>query len=269
MRSLNAVTKNEIFLFPVFYRYEKTIKCSISYFLQHDLDTLYLATNAPGQSAINRVERRMAPLCHDLAGVVLPHNTYGTHLDERNETVDKELELKIFSKAAEIWSMTVIDGYDTVAEYIPPGSETSILIEKDQEWHAKHVHESQYLLQIVKCGDQSCCSPRRSSLFRFLHDGFLPPPLPIVQGKNGLEYGENKENSKFLSMFTNLAINKNIFPPRVAVKFPKGIPYDFACPTVEKVLPRRVCAKCGLYFATTKSNGAHKAWCSARLVSVK
>ncbi|CAB3979549.1 Hypothetical predicted protein [Paramuricea clavata] len=97
-------------------RYKKTIKCSISYFLQHDLDAFYLATNAPGRSAFNRVERRMAPLSHDLAGVVLPHDTYGTHLSARNETVDKELEVKNFAKAgetlAEIWGKTVIDGYD-------------------------------------------------------------------------------------------------------------------------------------------------------------
>ncbi|CAB3979548.1 Hypothetical predicted protein [Paramuricea clavata] len=86
----------------------------------------------------------------------------------------------------------------------------------------------------------------------------------FVRAKNGLEYGENKENSKFVSLFTNLAINKNIFPPRVAVKFPKGTPYDFACPNVEKDLPRKVCAKCGLCFATIKYNAAHKAWCSAR-----
>ena len=162
----------------------------------------------------------------------------------------------------------MIDGYNTVAEYIPPDCETSPLIEKDQEWHAKHVRESQYLLQIVKCNDGSCCNPRRSSLFRFSLDGFLPPPLPVIQGKNGLEYGESAENSKFVSLFTNLAINKSIYPPRAAVKFLKGIPYDFACLNVEKDLPRRVCASCGLYFATMKSNAAHKAWCNARFVSV-
>ncbi len=244
----------------------------MSYFLQHDLDAFYLATNAPGRSAYNRVERRMAPLSHDLAGLVLPHDSFGTHLNAKNETVDEELEVKNFAKAgeilAEVWSKTVIDGYDTVAEYIQPEYETPIT-EKDQQWHAKHVRESQYLLQVVKCDDQTCCNPRRSSLFRCLSDGFLPPPLPIVQGKNGLEFGENQENRKFLSLFTNLAVNKNIFPARAAIKFPKVIPYDFACPSVEKELPRRVCGRCGLYFATIKSNTAHKTWCDKQVCYCK
>ena len=89
----------------------------------------------------------MAPLSHDLAGVVLPHDTFGSHLNNKNETVDKELEMKNFAKAgevlAEIWSKTVIDNYPTVAEYINPSNEVFITA-KDQEWMAKHVRESQY-----------------------------------------------------------------------------------------------------------------------------
>ena len=44
----------------------------------------------------------MAPLSHDLAGVVLPHDTFGSHLNNKNETVDKELEMKNFAKAGEV-----------------------------------------------------------------------------------------------------------------------------------------------------------------------
>lgn len=128
-------------------------------------------------------------------------------------------------------------------------------MEKDQQWYGKHVRESQYLLQIVKCDNRSCCRPQRSSLFHILIEGFLPPPLPILQGKHGLEY-ENESRNTFLSPFANLALNK-ILPPRAATKFPNGIPYDFACPTVQDILPRRVCSTCGLYFATIKSNKAH------------
>ena len=74
----------------------------------------------------------MAPLSHDLAGVGLPHDTFGSHLNNKNETVDKELEMKNFAKAgevlAEIWSKTVIDIYPTVAEYINPSNEVFIII---------------------------------------------------------------------------------------------------------------------------------------------
>ena len=95
-------------------KYEKTITCAKTYFREHDLDALYIATNAPGCSAFNRVERRMAPLSHDLAGVILPHDQYGSHFNSRGETVNNKLEKVNFAKAgqtlASIWSNTVIDG---------------------------------------------------------------------------------------------------------------------------------------------------------------
>ena len=132
-----------------FNRYEKTIKCSVSYFLKHNLDAFYLATNAPGpagRSAFNRVERRMAPLSHDLAGVVLPHDTFGSHLNNKNETVDKELEMKNFAKAgevlAEIWSKTVINNYPTVAEYINPSDEVFITQKIRNGWQSMSVKVS-------------------------------------------------------------------------------------------------------------------------------
>ena len=40
-----------------------------------------------------RVERRMAPLSHDVAGVILPHDTFGTNLDSKADTIDKDLEI--------------------------------------------------------------------------------------------------------------------------------------------------------------------------------
>lgn len=39
-------------------RYQKVITVAVHHFLQHDFDALFLATNAPGRSAFNRVERR-------------------------------------------------------------------------------------------------------------------------------------------------------------------------------------------------------------------
>lgn len=64
-----------------------------------------------GQSAYNAVERRMAPLSKTLSGVILPFDTFGTHLDSNNNTIDIDLEKRNFSAAghalAEIWSSTV------------------------------------------------------------------------------------------------------------------------------------------------------------------
>ena len=105
-------------------RYQKKIACAINYFCKFDLNAMCVATNAPGRSAYNRVERRMAPLSHDLAGLILPHDHFGTHLDSQGRTTDRELELSNFEHAgkilADIWSKTVIDGNPVVAEYIPP-----------------------------------------------------------------------------------------------------------------------------------------------------
>ena len=81
-------------------RYFKTIAMAIKHFKTYKLDALFIGTNAPGRSAYNRVERRMAPLSNQLSGLILPHDFYGTHLNEAGKTIDKNLELKNFEKAA-------------------------------------------------------------------------------------------------------------------------------------------------------------------------
>ena len=102
-------------------RYQKTIHVAVHHFLKHNLDAIFIATNSPGRSAFNRVERRMAPLSRELAGVIL-HEHYGSHLDTQRKTTDFILEKQNFEytgKAlAEIWSNVVIDSCPTVAEYI-------------------------------------------------------------------------------------------------------------------------------------------------------
>ena len=78
----------------------------------------------PGQSAYNIVERRMAPLSHDLAGLILPHDHFGSHLNDSGGTVNVDLEKLNFRKAGQIlaqtWNQTVIDGFPCFAEYISP-----------------------------------------------------------------------------------------------------------------------------------------------------
>lgn len=66
----------------------------------------------------------MAPLSHDLAGLILPHDHFGTHLNDSGVTVNSELERTNFKKAgevlAEVWRGSIIDEYPVVAEYIDP-----------------------------------------------------------------------------------------------------------------------------------------------------
>ena len=103
-------------------RYEKTVNCLIKHFVENDLDAFFLATNAPDSSAFNPVERRMVKLNKEWSGGILKHDKFGSHLDTKDVTVDKDLELKNFEydrrTLIEIWSGLVIDENSVVAEFI-------------------------------------------------------------------------------------------------------------------------------------------------------
>lgn len=134
-------------------RFPKVISQAISIFKTHDLDALFWATNAPSRSAFNRVERRMAPLSRELAGIILPHDKFGTHLNGSGKTVNLELEKNNFRFAGEtlatIWENVIIDGYPVVAEYIDPDEQfEECWAPPNHEWYLQHVRESQYCLQV-------------------------------------------------------------------------------------------------------------------------
>ena len=80
-------------------RYAKTIECAINYFTTQDLDAFFLAMNAPGRSALNRIECRMVKFSQELSGIVLPHDKLGSQLNSKEERIDPELEKKNFMNA--------------------------------------------------------------------------------------------------------------------------------------------------------------------------
>lgn len=134
-------------------RFPNVINHAVDYFKKYNLDALFWATNAPGRSAFNRVERRMAPLSRELSGVVIPHDKFGTHLNSSGKVINKDLEKKNFEYAgeilAEIWGNMVIDGYPVTAKYISPDEEQfSEPWSPTHPWYIKHVKESQYFLQV-------------------------------------------------------------------------------------------------------------------------
>jgi len=178
-------------------RYQEVIRVAIHHFLRYDFDSLFIATNAPGRSAFNRAERKMAPLSKELTGLILPHDHYGSHLNESGITIDADLEKKNFKFAgvslAEIWLQIIVDKFATVAEYIEPTESELMeenLLSMDQKWCDVHLQTSQYLTQIVKCIDNMCCLKQRSSYFSVVTGRFLPPPLPITQASVGLKIPE-------------------------------------------------------------------------------
>jgi hypothetical protein len=75
-------------------RYQKVIETAIHHFKKQNFDAVFVATNEPGRSSFNRVERRMAPLSRELARLILQHDHYGSHLDNSGKTTDAELEYK-------------------------------------------------------------------------------------------------------------------------------------------------------------------------------
>jgi hypothetical protein len=105
-------------------RYSKTLSTAIDKFKKYNLDALVIVNQAPGQALFNTVERRISPMSHDLAGLILPHDHFGTHLNDTGSTEHAELEKENFKMTgdvlAEVWSMNVLDEYPVVAEYINP-----------------------------------------------------------------------------------------------------------------------------------------------------
>ncbi|GBP43606.1 hypothetical protein EVAR_32172_1 [Eumeta japonica] len=128
-------------------RFPQVIFHAISHFRKFDLDAIFIITNAPGRSCFNRVERRMAPLSHQLSGLVLPYDFFGNHLDDQRRTIDNELELKNFKMAgnilAQIWSKLTIDDKPVGAEYVDPASDNidKSLVEWTPDWYCRHVRE--------------------------------------------------------------------------------------------------------------------------------
>lgn len=237
-------------------RYERVIGSAIQHFKKFNLDAIYIATNAPGRSAFNRVERRMAPLSRELTGLILKHDNFGSHLNSSNETIDVELENKYFKSAgkvlSEIWSKLVIDNFPVIAEYVAPKDHPHNTLKVDAAWYALHVRESQYILQIVKCSVEECCGIRRSSLWNILPDGFLPPPAFVKQTSTGYKTTKIDDlEGKFAPLLLQLTLKLH------ATSSLNPLSYDFYCSSVQTYLAKRSCKICGLYFASYKSAHNH------------
>ena len=81
-------------------RCPNVIEYAIDHFRKYNLAAFIVLTLVPGMSAYNYVEQRMAPLGKALAGILLPHDSFGNHLDSQNRTTDAESEKKNFRKQA-------------------------------------------------------------------------------------------------------------------------------------------------------------------------
>ena len=86
--------------------------------------------------------KRHSIVFFETSGVILKLGKFGSHLDAKGVTVDKDLELKNFEYAgripAEIWSDLTIAGNPIVAEFIED-SASIIVGTKSEVWKACHV----------------------------------------------------------------------------------------------------------------------------------
>ncbi|KAK3907774.1 Cytochrome b6-f complex iron-sulfur subunit [Frankliniella fusca] len=245
-------------------RHRAVLVEAVRHFRKLELDALFVVANAPGRSAYNRVERRMAPLSKELSGLVLPHDFFGSHLDASKRTTDDRLEQANFGAAAmilaDVWSDLVIDGHPVVAEYVPeptPGSDDGEHHDDDggeedavsAAWLADHVRQSQYLLQIVKCPNRLCCDQLRSNLASVLPQRFLPPPVKVAHNSDGLLTVSDPASAEgnFPNLLAMTALN---IPNKPSV-------YDFFCPSVQNDLEARTCDFCGLYFPSITAKKEH------------
>ena len=179
-----ALMKTHVFPKPLLWHFKK-----------HNFDALLISTHAPGLSAYNQVERRMAPLSKALTGLLLPYNTFGNHLDSQRRTIDVELEKHNFKKAGEVlvkvWNELLIDKFPVVCEYLKNSAMEPVVYEGS--WVSKHCRILQYFFQVVKCTDEKCCGPFRTGFEYFQIDFFL---LPFSSDKMEVQLSHQSARSK-------------------------------------------------------------------------
>ena len=182
-------------------------------------------------------------------------------------TVDKDLELKNFEYAgrtlAEIWSGLVINGNPVVVEFIEDNAPV-IVGTNAEEWKACHIRQLLYFSQIVKCTNVKCCSSFQSSYLKVVPKRFLPPPLPVVHTRKGIEWAKDEKDATYLFLYQNIFFQNSLIPAQATKKFPKGIPYNYCCSSVDQdMIKRQSCSHCGLYLSPLKAKSLHGSSCRA------
>ena len=118
------------------------------------IDYLVVASYAPKCSWRNKVELRMAHLSRVMTGTILPHDTFGSHLQGK-KTVDPELEFRNFTTAgqalASCYDGEKLDGYPITAKLVErKGDPEDLYPLPDEEWSVKHCRYGQFRIQVVK-----------------------------------------------------------------------------------------------------------------------
>ena len=250
-------------------RSAKALQVAACHFKVHNLDAIFIVSDAPGKSAYNPVEDRIQVLKESLTKLALPRKQFTSHMDDAGQVMDESLEKNNIKAAgetlSEIWNEISYESHPIVAKYVEPSDEPEGKrwegVNHDERWKAEHVRQSQYCLQIVRCDNDVCCGPWRSNLKGVLSERFIPPPIPFIQGDNGPEAPEPHQNQlgavqfgQFGSLFMRITMSSVL--PR-AVQNYRIIPYDLYCPSIQAHLNQRICKWCGLYHVSQKALKPH------------
>ena len=195
------------------------------------------------------------------------HDKFGSLLHAKGVTVDKDLELKNFEYAGcalvEIWSGLVIDGNSVVAEFIEDDAPV-IVGDEVRRVESKSRLAMAYFLEIVKCRDLKCCWSFQSSYLKVVPKRFLPPPLLVAHTRKGIEWAKDEKDATYLFLYQNIFFQNSLIPAQATKKFPKGIPYNYCCSSVDQdMIKRQSCSHCGLYLSPLKAKSLHGSSCRA------
>ena len=209
----------------------------------------------------------MYHLSKELAGIVLPADTYGTHLKD-GKTVDEVLEEKNFKAAgevlAEVWSNLVIDNHPVTSEYVDEKpSELITSFSATPAFKSRHLIQTQYMTIALKCDNLMCCSPPKTIIHKFFPGRRVPALIPLKQTASGpealpLSPNVTKEELSFLDVFQRLSMESILMPEELKIKYNGMVPYDVYFPTLQQKVEERVCKLCRQYFALKLSLKEHK-----------
>ena len=234
------------------------------------MDAVIELTQAPGLSAFNRAERKMYHLSKELSGVVLPAETFGSHLNN-GKTIDEGLEERNFEAAgkvlAEIWDNMVIDEHEVKAEYVAMKPTEDITdFNVSATYKSRHLFQTQYMTVALKCDDRECCSPPKTIIHKFFPGKRIPPLIPVTHTQAGpvaipLTPDVYKQDLDFLCVFQRLTMEQVLTPKDLLDKYKNKVPYDVYFPTVQDKVESRVCKVCGKYFSLKLLLTEHKRVC--------
>ena len=215
----------------------------------------------------------MYHLSKELSGVVLPADTFGSHLKD-GRTIDEVMEERNFEAAggvlAEIWSQLVIDDHPVRSEYeaIRPTDDIT-QFSVTPSYKSRHLIQTQYMTVALKCEDKSCCLPPKTMIGKFFPDRRVPTLIPLKQtsfGPQALPVTQDvvKEELSFLDVFQRLAMESFLLPEDLKMKFNNKVPYDVYFPSLQKKVDQRICKSCGKYFSLKLSMIEHRQVCKKK-----